>query len=102
MVNAPSLDLDAFRAHGHKLLMYHGWSDWLVAPGETIRYYDAVLARDKSADQSVRLFMLPGMSHCSGGPGATHFDPLGAMVDWVEKGTAPERILAHGDGFSRP
>jgi feruloyl esterase len=102
MVNATNPDIDTFRAHGHKLLMYHGWSDWLVAPGESINYYDAVLARDKTADQSVRLFMLPGMGHCSGGPGATHFDPLGAVVDWVERGVAPEKILATGESFSRP
>lgn len=102
MVNATSPDIDAFRAHGHKLLMYHGWSDWLVAPGESIHYYDAVLDRDKTADQSVRLFMLPGMGHCSGGPGATHFDPLSAVVDWVEQGAAPVKIIASGEGFTRP
>jgi hypothetical protein len=60
------------------------------------------MARDKTADQSVRLFMLPGMAHCGGGPGATHFDPLGTMVDWVEHGAAPEKILATGEGFTRP
>ncbi len=74
MVNATSPDIDTFRAHGHKLLMYHGWSDWLVAPGESINYWNAVLARDKAAhsnkppdalDQSVRLFMVPGMAHCA-------------------------------------
>jgi feruloyl esterase len=102
MVNATSPDIDAFRAHGHKLLMYHGWSDWLVAPGESINYYNAVLARDTTAGQSVRLFMLPGIGHCSGGPGATHFDPLSAVVDWVERGVAPEKILASGDSFTRP
>jgi feruloyl esterase len=102
MVNATSPDIDSFRAHGHKLLMYHGWSDWLVAPGESINYYNAVLARDKTADQSIRLFMLPGMAHCGGGPGATHFDPLSAVVDWVERGVAPEKILASGESFTRP
>ena len=103
MVNATSPNLDTFRAHGHKLLMYHGWSDWLVAPGESINYWNAVLARDKVAhsnkpldalDQSVRLFMVPGMAHCQGGPGATHFDALGAVVDWVEHGVAPDKIIA--------
>jgi feruloyl esterase len=103
MVNATSPDIDTFRAHGHKLLMYHGWSDWLVAPGESINYYNAVVARDTSArsakprealDQSFRLFMVPGMAHCAGGPGATHFDALGAVVDWVEHGVAPDRIIA--------
>ena len=102
ILNATSPDIDTFRAHGHKLLMYHGWSDWLVAPGESIDYYNAVLARDKTADQSVRLFMVPGMAHCGGGPGATHFDPLSAVVDWVEGGVVPEKILAKGEGFTRP
>jgi feruloyl esterase len=74
----------------------------LVAPGESIQYYDAVLARDKTADQSVRLFMVPGMAHCAGGPGATHLDPLGAVVDWVEHGVAPQKIIATGDSFTRP
>ena len=45
-------------------------------------------------DQSVRLFMVPGMAHCSGGPGATHFDALDAVVDWVEHGVAPDKIIA--------
>jgi feruloyl esterase len=95
MLNATNPDIDTFRAHGHKLLMYHGWSDWLVLPGESINYYNAVSARSKeSVDQSLRLFMVPGMSHCSGGPGETHFDALGSMVEWVEHGVAPDRIVA--------
>jgi feruloyl esterase len=97
MVNATSPDIDTFRAHGHKLLIYHGWADWLVAPGETINYYNAVLARakdDPTIDQSVRLFMVPGMAHCGGGPGATHFDALGTVVNWVEHGVAPDNIIA--------
>jgi feruloyl esterase len=103
MVNATSPDIDTFRAHGHKLLMYHGWSDWLVAPQESINYYNAVVQRDGVArskeslgalDQSFRLFMVPGMAHCGGGPGATHFDALGAVVDWVEHGVAPDKIIA--------
>ena len=95
MVNATSPDIDTFRDHGHKLLMYHGWSDWLVAPEESINYWNAVRTRSgDSIDQSFRLFMVPGMAHCAGGPGATHFDPLGAVVDWVEHGVAPDKIIA--------
>ena len=95
MVNATSPDIDTFRDHGHKLLMYHGWSDWLVAPEESINYWNAVHTRGgASIDQSFRLFMVPGMAHCAGGPGATHFDPLSAVVDWVEHGVAPDKIIA--------
>jgi feruloyl esterase len=96
MVNATDPDIDTFRAHGHKLLIYHGWSDWLVAPGESINYYNAVAARDTdhTLDQSVRLFMVPGMAHCGNGPEATHFDALAAMVNWVEHDVAPDKIIA--------
>jgi len=104
MLNATNPDIDTFRAHGHKLLMYHGWSDWLVPPGESINYYNAVSARSKEPIyQSLRLFMVPGMSHCSGGPGETHFDALGSLVEWVEHGVAPDRIIAAGaDNVQRP
>ena len=106
ILNATDPNLDTFRRHGHKFILYHGWSDWLVPPGETIHYYEAVLARDKEIkasqtvppvgplDQSMRLFMVPGMSHCSAGPGATHFDALAAVVDWVERGVPPDSIIA--------
>jgi feruloyl esterase len=107
-LNATSPDIDTFRAHGHKLLMYHGWSDWLVAPEESIDYYNSVLTRDRESnsiqspagarlepiDNSFRLFMVPGMAHCGNGPGPTHFDALGALVDWVEHGIAPDKIIA--------
>ena len=101
MLNATDPNIDTFRQHGHKLLMYHGWSDWLVAPGESINYYQAVLQGAGQGnttlppiEDSFRLFLVPGMAHCGGGPGATHFDALGAVVDWVENGTAPDRLLA--------
>ncbi len=104
MQRAPNLD--TFRAHGHKLLMYHGWNDPVVAPGGAIDYYNSVVTRDariklstqqepnaaphqsflESIGSSYRLFMVPGMEHCGGGPGPSDFDPLDAVVQWVEKG----------------
>ena len=102
-LNATDPNLDTFRQRGHKLLLYHGWSDWLVAPQETIDYYNAVQARaagsqsaaDKnSIDNTVKLFMIPGMAHCGGGQSPGNFDPLGAMVKWVESGAAPEKLIA--------
>ena len=95
-VNATSLSLDAFRKHGHKLLIYHGWSDWLVVPEESVNYRNAIASAyaGKDLGDFYRLFMVPGMTHCSGGVGPDHFDALSAMVDWVEKGRAPERIVA--------
>lgn len=96
VVNATSPNLDAFRDRDHKLLIYHGWADWLVPPGESINYRNTVASRrlGSKLDDFYRLFMVPGMTHCSGGVGPYHFDALGAMVEWVEKGRAPEEIIA--------
>jgi feruloyl esterase len=97
-LNATNPNIDAFRSHGGKLILYHGWADWLVPPGETIRYYDAVAARDQhlgvTTDDSLRLFMVPGMAHCGGGPGPDQFDALGAAVQWVEKREPPQNLIA--------
>ncbi|MDR3735674.1 MAG: tannase/feruloyl esterase family alpha/beta hydrolase [Acidobacteriaceae bacterium] len=111
-VNATNPDLDPFREHGHKLLMYHGWNDSVVAPGEAIKYYQAVVTRDKEqsskdkhkkdvasqsapipVDSFYRLFMVPGMEHCGGGPGPGDFNALDAVVKWVEQGIAPDRLI---------
>jgi feruloyl esterase len=100
-VNATSPDLSAFRSRDHKLIAYHGWADALVMPGEAIRYYDSVSKHFGSAEATrpfYRLFMVPGMGHCSGGPGPSQFDMLSAVVEWVEKGTAPERVTARAVG----
>jgi len=112
-LNATNPDLDQFREHGHKLLMYHGWNDSVVAPGEAIKYYQAVVARDKehsskaqhekdsagksmpgAVDNFYRLFMVPGMEHCGGGPGPGDFNALDAVVKWVEQGIAPDTLVA--------
>lgn len=96
-VNATDPDLSAFRAAGHKLIAYHGWADALVMPGEAVSYYEAVVRRQKSEETTgafYRLFMAPGVGHCGGGPGPNRFDMLAPMVDWVENGKAPERIIA--------
>lgn len=95
-LNATSLNLDVFREHGHKLLIYHGWSDWLVAPLESVDYRNALASHysGKDLNDFYRLFMAPGMNHCSGGVGPDHFDALSSVVDWVEKGRAPDKIIA--------
>ena len=96
-VNAIDPNLTRFQSRGGKLLLYHGWSDALVAPQASVRYYDSVVNRmggaRKTADW-VRLFMAPGMGHCGGGEGPNTFDMVTALEQWVEKGTAPARIIA--------
>ena len=78
-------DLSAFRSRGGKLLLYHGWSDPALSPFVTTRYIDAVLARDATAAGDVRLFMLPGVLHCFGGPGPDRIDFLDTLDTWARR-----------------
>ncbi len=136
LMGAPSPDLSAFKARGGKMLAFHGWADHLVAPTSSPNYYAALIAFEKLKDakdidgaiakltareiaadvakpQAVqdyfRLFMVPGMGHCSGGVAPNHFDhganaapskrdadhsAMMALERWVEQGVAPERIVA--------
>jgi feruloyl esterase len=110
VLNALNPDLSAFQSRGHKLIVYHGWADWLVPPGEAINYREAVLARrrrdagakaapadaQRETDEFYRLFMIPGMAHCGGGPGLTGFSGMDPLVKWVENGTAPDSIVVSG------
>ncbi|ATQ42416.1 tannase/feruloyl esterase family alpha/beta hydrolase [Caulobacter mirabilis] len=89
-------DMSAFAKSGGKLILFHGWADAAISPYATIEYYDAVRSKmtPAKADGFSRLFMAPGVSHCLGGPGPNSFDMLQSVVDWVEKGQAPEQVLA--------
>jgi feruloyl esterase len=89
--------LAAFAKRGGKLLIYHGWADQQVAPGSSVEFYKAAVQASGSAAEApnwIRLFMVPGMAHCSGGEGPDTFDKLSVMERWVEKGETPERIIA--------
>ena len=87
-------DLSAFRKHGGKLLMYHGWSDPALSPNMSIKYVDEVYAKDATAKNDVRLFMLPGVLHCQGGPGPDRVDTLDILDKWAHGGAAPDDVTA--------
>ncbi|MEE2823063.1 MAG: tannase/feruloyl esterase family alpha/beta hydrolase [Acidobacteriota bacterium] len=84
--------------NGGKLMLYHGWSDFSPAPEPTLDYYtkmvDTVFEGDfEAAREHSRIFMLPGMGHCRGGPGPNSWDKLPALVDWVENGNTPDYLV---------
>ncbi|HEU5342192.1 tannase/feruloyl esterase family alpha/beta hydrolase [Edaphobacter sp.] len=95
-MDAVDPDLRPMERRGAKMILYHGWSDPDISPLNTIDYYNDVekTVGVKETGSFLRLFMVPGMQHCGGGPGATTFDGLTALERWVEDGVAPERILA--------
>jgi len=97
ILNAVDPNLEAFKKNGGKLIMFHGWSDPLIAPLESVNYYKSVVAKMGGEDKTasfVRLFMIPGMMHCGGGPGPGAFDHIGVIEAWVERGAAPNQIIA--------
>jgi feruloyl esterase len=111
LVDQTNPDLSAFRARGAKAIVYQGWADPVVNAADTIAYVDKVRALQstpQATDSFLRLFLVPGMGHCSGGSGTSNFgnqggtspvlsperDVLMALDRWVEQGTAPDRIVA--------
>jgi feruloyl esterase len=107
-------DISRFRARGGKLVMYQGWADTLVAPAQTLAFYDKLgkqFGGTSKEQEFVRLFMAPGVMHCGGGDGTSAFnsanggarkppsdkpeeDLFAAMIHWVEDGVAPMEVVA--------
>lgn len=96
VMNAIDPDLGAFKKRAGKLILYHGWNDQLIQPYNSIDYYTSVTKKLGAGDTDdfVRLFMVPGMQHCTGGVGPNTFDAVTALEQWVEKGTKPAEIVA--------
>ncbi len=94
-IDTLTTDFSAFKAHGGKLLLYHGWADPGIPPGHTVLFYEEVL-QTMGPNQSdwLRLFMEPGMAHCSGGAGPDQFNKMGVIERWREQNQAPDSILA--------
>jgi hypothetical protein len=94
VLNATDTDLTPFKVAGGKLILYNGWSDAAVTALGTIRYYEAVRRGDAEAEDYARLFLMPGVLHCGGGPGPDEVEWLDIIQRWVEDGEAPERVIA--------
>jgi feruloyl esterase len=128
VLNATNPDLRSFRAHGGKLIQYHGWGDAAISALSSIEYYESVRAflsrfpdprrtnTNPVPEDFYRLFLVPGMSHCSGGIGPNDFgntrgastrtdadhNILSALEAWVERGTAPAQIIGSGTAVKDP
>jgi len=105
IMNATDPDLTRFLVNKNgKLLLYHGWCDAGPAPDGTVEYFNNVVKTTfagnlEQARQRIRLFMVPGMGHCGGGPGPNSWDKLTPLVEWVEQGKAPDFVVArHSTG----
>ena len=95
LANAKDPDLSAFRKHGGKLIMTYGWADGILQPLMGVNYYEQAVAKNgKNTRDFFRLFMVPGMAHCGGGVGPDQNDAVSAVIDWVEKGKAPDVLVA--------
>jgi feruloyl esterase len=95
LIASNNFNLRPFFERGGKLLMWHGWSDPQVPADHSVLYHDGVRKTvGAAADQSIALFMLPGVGHCAGGDGPDTFDRMAAIADWVEHGRKPSRIVA--------
>jgi Tannase and feruloyl esterase len=97
LYNATSFDLRAFKARGGKMLMWHGLSDASISATSSIGYYEGVeklIGGGAQTRDFSRLFLIPGVHHCVGGPGLTEFDALTLLENWVEKGQPPDVMIA--------
>ena len=106
MYEAGDPDLSGFLRRGGKLVLWHGIDDPGPSPWATVDYYEAARQHAKNArfDESVRLYLAPGVQHCGGGPGADDFDLISALDAWVSSGAPPTNIVAtnRARNFTRP
>jgi Tannase and feruloyl esterase len=91
-LDADSPDLSAFRVAGGKLIIDNGWMDGSMTAYGTIDYYESVIDFDSTARDDVRLFVRPGVAHCSGGPGPDGTNYIVALEEWLDSGVAPEQL----------
>ncbi len=99
MAPPDATDLGRLRRRGAKMMVWHGVSDGVFSPEASTAWYRGLQQREAGrAADFARLYLVPGMNHCGGGPATDQFNMLASLVDWVEKGQAPERVVAQARG----
>ena len=98
MIDSENPDLGAFRKHGGKLVQYHGWNDPAIPARSSIRYYEDVRRTMGATNDFYKLYLVPGMLHCGGGPGPGTVDWLAILDRWVGDKQAPGEVMATGAG----
>ena len=92
--DATDADISRFTKRNGKLIMYQGWAEPGIPPGNLLKYYEQIQQKTSGAKDSVRVFMVPGMGHCGGGNGASTFDMVASLDAWREGGKAPQEVNA--------
>lgn len=92
--DASDPDMSRFTARGGKLILYQGWAEPGIPPGNLVTYYEQIRKETAGAADAVRLFMVPDMGHCGGGNGTSTFDMVAALDAWREGGAAPAQVPA--------
>jgi len=102
ILDPDSIDLSAFKARGGKIIIVHGWADAYISAAMTVDWFEkmqAFMGGRAATDTFAQLYVVPGISHEGGGPAPHIFDALTPLIDWVENGKAPERlVLADAEG----
>ncbi|HEY1872312.1 MAG TPA: tannase/feruloyl esterase family alpha/beta hydrolase [Chitinophagaceae bacterium] len=93
-LDATRTDYSEFKKLNRKIIFYHGWNDPALSAYTTIEHYEGILKGDQDAPSYARLFLLPGVLHCEGGPGCDQVDWVNLIIDWVEKSKAPDQVVA--------
>ncbi|MGV8878647.1 MAG: tannase/feruloyl esterase family alpha/beta hydrolase [Sphingobacteriaceae bacterium] len=92
-LDATSSDYSEFKKRGGRMIIYHGWNDPALSAYATINYYEKVKGVDRDVENYIRLFLLPGVLHCGGGPGPSNVDWMQLISGWVEKRSAPDSVI---------
>jgi hypothetical protein len=99
MLPVQPTNLAALKNRGAKVMVYHGVSDTIFSVNDTTTWYEGLRAANGGdASSFARFYRVPGMAHCAGGPSTDQFDMLTALVNWVERGQAPDRVIAYARG----